>query len=191
MKKRRTPKIYLDTSIIRELIEKENPDLGNLMCTIKDRKWKCFTSTFGILELSELKKDDIYLHKKVKEKLEYKEIIRNKDKKTLDANDFKMVKTYISKFLNNYPYFSTYQIPNFAWTDASTITLNSNIHSFDAIHLAAAVHSGTDILITKDEHFIKEARNLLKKYNFDKKLKVVFPKDVYNSLSELGFGFNK
>ena len=39
------------------------------MRTVKDRKWECFSSTLAILELVDLKKDDVYLKRKVEEVL--------------------------------------------------------------------------------------------------------------------------
>ena len=185
------PKIYLDTVIIRKLIEKRPAILLNLMRTIKERKWVCFSSTLGILELSDLKKDDVYLRHKVKEKEEYKEIIKTRDQKKLNSDDLKAVKEYISHFLSKYPFFSAYQAPKEIWGDALTITLNSNIHSVDAVHLAVALGFKADILVTSDTHFITEANNLLNKYGYNKKIKVVSPEKVFDALSELGFNLEK
>lgn len=190
-KKRKVPKIYLDTVIIRILIEKEPAWLINLMRTIKERKWVCFSSTLAILELSDLRKDDIYLANKVKEKAEYKEIIRKRDQKELIHSDLIKVDRYVKGFLKKYPFFSAYQIPELVWKSAYTMTSNSNIHSIDAVHLATAVAFKADVLLTLDNHFIKEANKLLDRYGLSKKIKVISSQYLYSTLSELGFKLDK
>lgn len=190
-KKPRSPSLYLDTSIIRSLIEKKLPAHVNLMRTIKDRKWDCFTSTLAILELGDLKKDDIYFNKKIKEKARFKEIIKSRDRKDLIVKELKKVQNYIKNFFEKYPYFLSYQIPAEVWLDSLTITLHSNIHSSDAVHLAAALNFGANVLITSDTHFIKESNNFLKKHRLDKKIKVVLPENIFQTLSDLGFSLDK
>jgi len=184
---RKVPLIYLDTVIIRKLIEKKPADLINLMQTIKERKWKCFTSTFAILELSDLKKDDVYLAKKVREKVEYKEVIKERDQKELSNNELLIVKRYIDSFLENYPYFSAIQIPVEVWKDALSASLHSNVQAKDAIHLIAALYFGADVLVTYDTHLIQEGNKLLKKNNLENNLKIILPEKVYCILTDMGF----
>lgn len=187
----RVPSLYLDTNIIRSLIEKKPAILVNLMQTIKNRKWNCFTSTFAILELSDLKKDDVYFKKKIKERAEYKEIIRGRDQKSLKPKDLRNVRRYVDRFLEKYSFFSAYQIPTEVWLDALTMTLNSNIHSIDGVHLAAALSFRANVLVTSDTHFINESNIILKRFKLDKKLRVVLPEKIFDTLSSLGFRLDK
>jgi len=185
------PILYLDSGIIRSFIEKKPPVLVNLFRTIKDRKWQCFTSTFGILELSNLKKDDVYLRKGVSNKLEYKEIIKGRDQKNLSSAELKEVRKYIRTFLKKYPHFSFIDIPQEVWKSALEITLNTNIHSIDAVHLACAIYFGANLLVTNDGHFIRESDSLLKNHKLADRIRVVLPEKVFEALSEIGFNLEE
>ena len=186
-RKVKIPNIYLDTNIIRTLIEKRLPILVNLMRTIKDRKWACFTSTIAVLELSNLKKDDVYFRKKINEKAEYKEIIKGRDQKKLEIKELREVNRYIENFFNRYPYFYAYQIPAEVWRDALKISFEANINSIDAVHLATALIFKANVLITSDTHFIKEANSFLEKYKLAQQMKVILAGNIFDTLTELGF----
>lgn len=160
--------IYVDTNFILDCTEGRNDKSIILLSKIKEREWKCITSAFTMMEISDVKKDEFFIMKKLQQKMSLNSILRERYKKDLHANDFIDVSNYITnKILNAYPFIETINLREGGWQLALEINMNSNLGNGDSMHLASAWNAQCNFIITSDDHFIKNAKEIINKFGFD------------------------
>jgi predicted nucleic acid-binding protein len=168
--------LYVDTNFILDCTEGRNDKSIVLMSKIKENNWRCITSAFTIMEISEVKKDETFVYKKLQKKWSLSNILRERYKKDLNNDDFKEISQYIkNKIINSYPIIETINLPEEGWTLALEISTNSNIPTGDAIHLASAWNSKCNFLVTSDKPFISNARDVIKKLGLN--MEIINPED--------------
>ena len=184
--------IYIDTNFVLDFTEGRNDKCIYIIEKIRERKWKCVSSTFAIMEISDIIKDTLFVTKKLQKHWTINKILRERYKKDLNQDDFEDVENYILNRL-----FGTYSFIKFltpsedGWIAALEFSTNSNISAPDIMHLATAWNAGCNILITSDKHFLIDAKKLIERYN-DKyagleKLRICTPGEFNDVLKELGF----
>ena len=173
------PHIYIDTNIIVDVIGGKRRSSIHLMETIKEKKWKCSTSHFALMEALDVEKDNMFIFNKLKEGFTFKKILRKRSEKDLPKNDLENIynKLYNSFFIS-YKFVQFFWLTKIGWEKAIELCRKTNISAPDIIHLATAIEAGCDILVTSDEIFCKNAikfipsslpenfREELKKLNF-------------------------
>lgn len=184
---RKKPIIYIDTVIARDWTHDRNKDSDELFYQIKDKKLKCIISIFGLMELVDLEQEDIFLNKKVHvEKEDLDTIFSKRKRRDLKKEDLEKSIKYIEKFLRNYKdIVHTVDLTQEGWSLALSIGAESNLNATDVLHIATAWQNECNIIVTRDEFFIKEASRTLKKEKVWNTLKICTPKKALSYLKKI------
>src|SRR6266487_4718188 len=165
---KRSKAFYIDTNVALDYITARNREAILVLNKIKDRGWKCVSSSFFAMELADYKKDSLFLIEKAMEKKwEMRKITREIHKKDLRRGDFDKVLDWFKNFQDEYKNVELYDFlkSNDDWQLAQGISFTSNLNAPDAIHLASAILGAMSgycqIMITQDQHLIKEAQRIL------------------------------
>jgi predicted nucleic acid-binding protein len=187
-KKKKSKSFYIDTNIALDYITGRNRQTVLILGKIKDKGWKCVSSSFLAMELADYKKESLFIiDKAIDKKWEMRKIIRATDKKDLRSGDFEKVYEWFNEFRQDYKNIELYDFLKDSdnWQAAQEISFNSNLAAPDVIHLASAMlGSVTDycqVLITHDELFSKEGKRIIKDYKMDSKLKIMSIAEVKES----------
>jgi len=154
-------KIYLDTNIIRDCLKRRNLQSIRLMEIIRERKIECKTSIFTVMELIDTEKDDEFFSNSLKKGEEISKILRRKGERNLKSDNLNDIWTDISTLLVTYKFIEFVNLVNEGWATAFDICRMSNLDADDSIHLASAVGSGCNILLTSDSFLKKEGTQIL------------------------------
>ncbi len=183
------PHIYLDTNVITAYIieeEKWFSRIIKLLEFIKKEKWFCSTSYFCIMELLDnLKDNEFAIQKIITEKMTWKDFRSSRGNRNLTEIQIKKQKNKLLVALIK-PLLvdvTPFRLKEDGWDFALKICSESNIFAPDAIHLATALESGSDLLVSKDGFFVKVCH--------DKYIDSCFPdlKEVKTTLKEQNKGF--
>ncbi|MDO8486575.1 MAG: hypothetical protein Q7S77_02685 [Candidatus Staskawiczbacteria bacterium] len=183
---------YIDTNIVLDYITGRNVQTISVLEKIKNKGWKCISSSFLTMEVADYKKDNIFLFEKAMEKKwEMRKIFRETYKKDLKSGDFDKVLDWFLDFLEKYNLeLFDFLINTDNWFLAQNIAFNSNLSAPDVVHLASAIIGATNkqcqVLITNDNFFTTEANKVLLSRGLNKKLKIMTTSEVekqyfYNS----------
>ena len=189
-KSKTIPRIYVDTNVIIDCTEGRNKDSIHLMEQIREHNFECITSVFSALEVADNAKETIFVSKKLRQRWTFNKIRREVYRKDLNNEDFKEVEEYIeNKILYPYPFFYITPLDLQGWRSALDLCIHSNVSAPDILHLATAWDSKCNVLVTSDDHLIKESRKLIKKYSQLRKIKleVCRPNKTIPTLRKMGF----
>lgn len=174
--KRKVKSFYIDTNIALDYATNRDIDTVMLLERIKERGWKCVSSTFLAMEMADYKKEDLFIERARGKKWEFRKILREKDNKELKNVDFESAIDWFEDFKKRYKEIDMYDFlqDKESWSLAQEISFNSNLTAPDVIHLTSAIWAAfgnhCDIFITKDKLLNKESKKILEQY----KLKGVF-----------------
>ncbi|MCK4647436.1 PIN domain-containing protein [Candidatus Pacearchaeota archaeon] len=180
-----TPTFYFDTTFINSLINK-NKINSRIIKSLKKRKWRHYLSIFCIMEVLNLRQENLFFMNKMKSGIPGKKILQQRQERDLNSKELEMIQEkFVDKVLRpnrmDYGFFFLRE----GWLRSLVITRETNITSFDAIHLATALEAGCDILLTSDGHFIKEGNIYLEKV-LKNKLRLCEPENINKLLVEKG-----
>jgi predicted nucleic acid-binding protein len=186
-KARKSKSFYVDTNVALDYITGRNRQTILVLNKIKDRGWKCVSSSFLAMELADYKKDSLFLvDKAIEKKWEMRKILRETHKKDLKRGDFEKVYEWFEEFKQDYKNVELYDFLKDSddWQAAQEISFNSNLAAPDVIHLTSAMLGSVggycQVLITHDEQFMKEAKKIINEYELASKLKVMTIAEVNN-----------
>ncbi len=184
MLKEKIPTIYIDTNVCRDCIKRRNKETIHMMGLIRDKKWKCYTSIFSIMELTDTEKDSIFFNKKMRIGWDINKILRLRQQKDLNTGDLKEAEEIVKSFFEEYKFVEIVNLEGGkAWDLALKISSTSNLSAPDAIHLATAWQSNCDIIVTSDEFFIKEGSKILKKEKVWNRLRICKPNELIETIT--------
>ena len=192
MQKRKSKILYIDTNVALDyVVDKEN-NVIVLMNSVKSRGWKLRLSTFAMIELSEYRRNEIFLWNKLSQNRSLNSIIKKiknpRDNKRLKPYHFEQVSDWLWDLENMLPNIdfldldSSKQknIPS-SWHLARYISIFSNLNAKDIIHLstaiAAALNHECDFFITRDGDLYKESNRIIEENKWKTKLKIMKPKE--------------
>ena len=178
--KRKNKSFYIDTNIALDYITGRNRETVLALGKLKDKDWKCVSSSFLAMEMADYKKESLFVvDKAIEKKWEMRKIIRATDKKDLRRGDFEKVYEWFNEFRQDYKNIDLYDFLKDSddWQFAQAISFNSNLTAPDAIHLASAMLGSVagycQILITHDELLSKEGKRIVDDYKLGGKLKIM------------------
>jgi predicted nucleic acid-binding protein len=183
-KKRKSKSFYIDTNVALDYATNRDIQTVTLLENIKDRGWKCVSSSFLAMEMADYKKDYLYITKAINRKIEVRNVLRGIGDKGLRPADFEETDEWFGEFRQRFKNLELYDFmqDENAWTLAAEISLGSNLMAPDVIHIASAIigarHGYCEVLITKDKVMREETEMLIKKYKLRGKLKVMTPAQV-------------
>lgn len=185
MPKRKSKTFYIDTNVALDYITARNREAIVVLNKIKDRGWKCISSSFFAMELADYRKESLFvIEKAMEKKWEMRKIMRELYKKDLRRGDFDKVLDWFDDFRKEYNNIELFDFlkTNDDWQGAQAISFQSNLNAPDAIHLTSAMLGAIggycQIMITQDQHFLKEAQRILTANKLAGKLKLMTVSEV-------------
>jgi len=173
------PHLYVDTNVFVEIIEGQHQASIHLIETAKEKKWRCSTSIFTLMELSEIRQDNKYVYDQLGLGTHIKKAFRSLDQKNLSLSELKQIQGKIDAlFTNTYPFVEFFALEEKGWDRALDLKATTNISAPDAIHLSTAIEAGCDVLVSLDAFLIKEA---------SKYIRTCSPENTQSVIIELGF----
>ncbi len=182
---KRNRAFYIDTNVALDYITARNREAILVLDKIREKGWKCISSSFLAMELADYKKDSLFvIDKAIEKKWEMRKILRETHNKDLRRGDFEKVLDWFNGFKQEYNNIELYDFLKTSddWQGAQGISFNSNLNAPDAIHLTTAILGAIggycQIMITNDKQFIQEARKIIDDYKLARKLKVMTISEV-------------
>ncbi len=176
---------YIDTNIALDYITGRNRQTILILDKIKDKGWKCVSSSFLAMELADYKKDSLFIiDKAIEKKWEMRKILRESPKKDLKRGDFEKVYDWFNEFKQDYKNIELFDFLKDSddWQIAQGISFNSNLSAPDVIHIASAMLGSVvdycQVLITHDEVLCREAKRIIEDSGLNKKLKIMTISEV-------------
>ena len=173
------PHIYVDTNVFAGILDGQHRASIHLLQIIKEKNWRCSTSMFALMELSEIRQDNKFIYSQVGLGVHIKKAFRSLDQKNLPPDELANTQEAIDTvFSESYPFVGFFWLEKIGWDRALELKASTNISVADCIHLATAIEAGCDLLVTLDTFFRKEAESFIKS---------CLPEQVNKTLQELGF----
>lgn len=183
-RKRKAKSFYIDTNIALDYATNRNMQTVLVLERIKEKDWRCVSSTFLAMEMADYKKEDLFIERARSKKWEFHKILRERDNKELKSVDFENTVDWFEDFKKQYKKIEMYDFlqDSESWKLAQEISFNSNLTAPDVIHLTSAIWGAVggycDILITNDKLLNNEAEKILEQYKVKSALKVMTIADV-------------
>lgn len=173
------PHLYVDTNVFGGILEGQHKASIHLLETVKEKKWRCSTSVFTLMELSEIRQDNKFIYNQLGLGTHIKKAYRSLDQKNLSPYDLKDIQESIDiLFPENYPFVEFFSLERTGWDRALELKATTNISAPDSIHVATAIEAGCDVLITLDTFLKKEAEAFIIS---------CLPEQTNKTLRDLGF----
>ena len=178
-RKRKAKSFYIDTNIALDYATNRNIQTVLVLERIKEKGWRCVSSTFLAMEMADYKKDDLFIERARSKKWEMRKILRERDNKKLKDVDFENTIDWFDDFRGRYKKIEMYDFlqDKDSWALAQEISFNSNLSAPDVIHLTSAIWGAVgdccDIFVTNDNLLYGEAKRLIEQYEVKSKLKVM------------------
>ncbi len=174
------PHVYIDTNVLGGVLEGHRPSI-HFLETVKKKNWKCSTSIFTLMELSEIRQDNRYIYSQLGLGVHIKKAYRSLDRKNLSLDELTSTQENIDTlFRENYPFVTFFTLEGTGWDRALELKATTNISAPDCIQLATAIEAGCDVLVTLDAFLQKEAQSYIPS---------CIPEKADKTLLELGFAF--
>ena len=176
------PHIYLDSNIILDAIHIRWQPSVDLMKRIETEQWQCSTSHFTILEILDAEQEEQFIENRRAEGLLLSRIVRllgdrRRGKYALKRNELDAIYVSLHDILTTKYSFITFERPLASfWDDAERFCAATNIGATDSIHLATAIGTRCDILVTRDKDFQRIANDYIL---------AIFPENIDKVLLEL------
>lgn len=103
--KKVVPHLYVDTNVFGEILEGQHRDSIHLLETIKEKKWRCSTSIYTLMELSDIRQDNRFIYNQLVLGVHIKKAFRLLDQKNLSSQDIKTTQEVIDTLFSvTYPF---------------------------------------------------------------------------------------
>lgn len=166
-------KIFLDTNIVLDYLERRNNHSIILIEKIKVKKIDCYCSLFLLLELLDVQKDTLFFNKLVLDrKATINEFLRDRYHKNLAKSDFESLNEKLDGIIQTLQFIHFYELSAFGWEMALAISSETNLLSQDVVHLATAITLNCNVLVTRDMAMIKDGTRILQDKDFLKHIKL-------------------
>jgi len=190
-------KVYIDTNILRDCLRRRKLESIRLMEILREKKIACVSSIFTLMELLDIEKDDLFFNNHLKKGEEVSGINRGRDKRDLISEDLKNISKQVENLLQTYSFVELVNIvEDGGWDLTKQVCELANLSAPDSIHLATAILSDCNFLITSDTFLISEGKKLIKFTNTDAeeknkiKLEIASPEKLIKDILTLPIEFN-
>jgi hypothetical protein len=167
---RKSKSFYIDTNVAIDYATNRSIQTVIILEKIKEKNWKCVSSTFLAMEIADYQQSYTFLSKEINKKRNLEDILRSRNNKNLNTSDFQEIEEWFGDFNKRFKNLILYDFitNNNGWNLAKEISFNSNLCAPDVIHLTSAMLGSIggycDILMTKDSLLRKEAEKILPRY---------------------------
>lgn len=162
------PQLYLDTCIILDVIHNRWNPSTKLIERIKSEYWKCITSRFTFLELLDTEHEQRYIDNLVAEGYPLSRVrglLGNRHQKAhgLPKRDLERTHAFLASHIQTTFAFISFQYPvaESFWNRVESYCDTTEIAIEDGMHLALALESGCNILVTRDKDFCAVADDFI------------------------------
>ena len=155
-----SPRIYLDTNIILDVIERRRNESIFLLEKIKRLKLYCCTSTYTILELINIEQDFTHITNLLGKRYTIDEILRKRRQKRLTQEQREDAIDRVKNFLKQYK-IVVLNLLDSGWDLTFEMLRDLNVTVGDAIHVATAKEDECTLFVSNDEELGKEAEKIL------------------------------
>lgn len=156
------PHIYLDSPIVIDVLRSRRTASLRLLEIARQKDWRLSTSQFTIMEVLDVEQDDRFFILEVTKGRTVASVLRDRYKRKLSEAERKIILKKVQDFLElRYPLIKYFHLTGEGFDRASGLCANTNISAPDCLHLATALEAGCDVLVTTDEHFLKEAKDYI------------------------------
>lgn len=183
-RRKRVRSFYIDTNVALDYATNRNIQTVLVLEKIKEKGWRCVSSTFLAMEMADYQKDALFIGEAMGKKWEARRILRNIRSKNLRSTQLDTIYDWFQDFRNRYQNIHIYDFlqDSGAWELAQEISFNSNLTAPDVIHLSSAIFGAVagycSVLITNDKLLNNEATRIIEQYRLKTKLKVMTIADV-------------
>jgi len=184
-RKRKIKSFYIDTNIALDYATNRDIETVMLLERIKEKGWRCISSTFLAMEMADYKKDALFITDKIlNKKWEMRKVLREGNDKKLKISDFENTIDWFEDFKRRYKKIDMYDFlqDKDGWKLAQEISFNSNLTAPDVIHLTSAIWAALggrcDIFITRDNLLNREGKNIIERYKLKSVLKIMTVAEV-------------
>lgn len=152
----RPPKIYLDSNVILDILRSRQTSSVAMLEQLIKRSWKLASSFLALMELLNREQERRFVEQRWQEGETLDDIFRRRHERNLTAN----VLDAISRDLNQsiaslIPTVEWLYLDEDGWNRAIEVKASTNLSSEDCIHLAIALISECDIIVTRDTFFAR------------------------------------
>ena len=158
--KEEEPRIYLDTNVILDVIERRRDESLFLIEEIKNEGWYCCTSAYTVCELIDKEQDFLNMGNLLLKKCTVDEILRKRNSKNLSQEQREDAIDKVKGFFKQYN-IEQFTLEEKGWETAYEVLRDLNVKASDAVQLATAKEAMCSIFVTNDEKLGKEARKVL------------------------------
>lgn len=167
-------RVYLDTNILRDYMENRNQKSIELVECVRQKNLECYTSSFSMMELSDLQKDTMFFQKTViSKKWDIDKFLRQRRQKDLSEDNYKELEEYLDTTTAKLSFLKFANLGEEGWVIAKYISSHSPLTAVDTIHLATAYTAECNLLITNDDQFIKAGNKILEKSARKEQIKII------------------
>lgn len=178
-------KVYLDTNILRDYMENRKQKSIELVECVRQKNLECYTSSFSMMELSDLQKDTLFFQKTViGKKWDVDKFLRQRRQKDLSENDFKGIEEYLTAINTKLSFLKFANLGEEGWRIAQYISAHSPLTAVDTIHLTTAYTAGCNLLVTEDNQFITAGSKILERGARGKDIKIINAEEAIAELSK-------
>ena len=152
---------YLDTNIFLDYIRRRDEDTIAFINNANAHNMELVTSYLTYLEILDKECEDYFVQREFKNKKTFDVIRRNIYNRNLKKNELNLVTektTEIMGEISGMVQFTLFYLNDRGWGHAMELMSEINLNSGDAVHLATAIESECDVLLTKDQHFKRNAK---------------------------------
>lgn len=178
-KRKRIRSFYIDTNIALDYATSRDIQTVFILEKIKERGWRCVSSTFLTMEMADYQKDALFIAEAMAKKWEVRKILRSIHRRKLKSTQLDTVYNWFEDFKKRFQKIEIYDFLQGSepWERAQEISFNSNLTAPDVIHLTSAIVGALaglcSIFITKDELLYNEAKRIIDQYKLKSKLKIM------------------
>jgi predicted nucleic acid-binding protein len=142
-------RIYLDTNVILDVIEKRRTESLSLLKNIKRLNVYCCTSSFALCETIDKEQEFIHIGNMCKKKCTFDELLRNRRQKELNETQRQDAINKINVFFGKFPV-EVFIIEGSTWDKAIEILRDLNVSACDAVQIATAIANKCTVFVTND-----------------------------------------
>jgi predicted nucleic acid-binding protein len=157
-------KFYLDTNILRDIVSNRNRESAVFFELAKALNLQCFTSTYALMELVDIKKDEIYFNDKVIGKgWDVGKFLKTRSHIQFMPHEIQLLEENLHQSLvtlldGNMQFLN---LSDDGWGLALGLSSKTCLASDDSLHFATLLSNQCNFLVTNDQEFIKEAKAII------------------------------
>lgn len=174
-------KVFLDTNVIFDMVCDRFNGI-KLKLQLKQNKIECVTSTWAVIELTNLLKERQFAEDEfLANKTELDKILKMRSEKELTEKQLEKIKLKLDSFLSDYDYIQIQDFLAEHWQGLKVALESSNIPSNDIIHFITALANQCTHFVTRDSFLKKTIESFCQKNGLQ--ISVLSPDDLINEIN--------